>query len=111
MQSNISIFSQIQSSSHPNIDRTVKVNGIDFEEQFIANLIADHMKNPNNSQKPTITTAFEIYTKESPAAHQRKFQVDLNRNFNNFLTVFGDMLLEDLRHWHIVQYRDMDFPQ
>ncbi len=107
MQSNISIFSQIQSSSHPNIDRTVKVNGIDFEEQFIANLIADHMKNPNNSQKPTITTAFEIYTKESPAAHQRKFQVDLNRNFNNFLTVFGDMLLEDLRHWHIVQYRDI----
>ncbi len=32
MQSNISIFSQIQSSYHLNIDRTVKVNGIDFEE-------------------------------------------------------------------------------
>ena len=107
MQNNLSVLSQIQSTSYPNIDRTIKVNGVDFEERFIADLIADHMKNPNNTQKPTITTAFEIYKKESPAAKQRKFQIDLDRNFNIFLTIFGDMLLEELRHWHIVQHRDI----
>jgi integrase len=107
MQNNLSVFGQNQSPSYPNIDRTIKVNGVDFEERFIAELIADHMKYPHNSQKPTITTAFEIYKKESPAAKQRKFQIDLDRNFNIFLTIFGDMLLEDLRHQHIVQHRDI----
>jgi integrase len=107
MKNNLTSFSQIQPSDSNYIDRTVKINGIDFEEQFISKLIADHMKNPNNTQKLTITTAFEIYKKESPAAEQRKFQIDLNRNFNIFLTIFGDMLLEDLRHWHIVQHRDI----
>jgi integrase len=107
MNNNVSQFNQLQLSKSNFIDRVVQVNGVDFEEQFIAKLIADHLKNPNNIQKPTITTAFEIYKRESPAAHQRKFQIDLDRNFNIFLTVFGDMLLEDLRHWHIVQHRDI----
>ena len=107
MNNNISHLNQFQLAKSNYIDRVVQVNGVDFEEQFIAKLISDHLKNPNNTQKPTITTAFEIYKKESPAAHQRKFQIDLDRNFNIFLTVFGDMLLEDLRHWHIVQHRDI----
>jgi len=107
MNNNVSQFNQLQLSKSNFIDRVVQVNGVDFEEQFIAKLIADHLKNPNNIQKPTITTAFEIYKRESPAAHQRKFQIDLDRNFNIFLTAFGDMLLEDLRHWHIVQHRDI----
>ena len=84
MKNNLTPFSQIQPKNSNYIDRTVKINGIDFEEQFISKLIADHMKNPNNTQKPTITTAFEIYKKESPASAQRKFQIDLNRNFNIF---------------------------
>ena len=100
-------YNQIKRINENNIDRLIQINGVDFEEQFISKLIADHMKNPNNTQKPTITTAFEIYKKESPAAEQRKFQIDLNRNFNIFLNIFGDMLLEDLRHWHIVQHRDI----
>lgn len=107
MQNNLSVFCQILTPSYPNIDRTIKVNGVDFEERFIAELIADHMKYPHNLQNPTITTAFEIYKKESPAANQRKFQIDLYRNFNIFLTFFRDMPLEDLRHWHIVQHRDI----
>lgn len=107
MNNNIFQFNQLQLSKSNFIDRVIQVNGVDFEEQFIAKLIADHLKNPSNVQKPTITTAFEIYKRESPAAHQRKFQIDLDRNFNIFLTVFGDMLLEDLRHWHIVQHRDI----
>lgn len=111
MQNNLSVYSQIQSTPHSNIDRTIKVNGIDFEEQFIAKLIAKHMGDSNNSQKPTITTAYQIYSKESPAAHQKKFQIDTERYFQYFLEIFGDMALEDLKHWHIVQYRDIKLQQ
>ena len=55
-------YNQIKRINENNIDRLIQINGVDFEEQFISKLIADHMKNPNNTQKPTITTAFEIYS-------------------------------------------------
>lgn len=41
MKNNLTSFSQIQPSDSNYIDRTVKINGIDFEEQFISKLIAD----------------------------------------------------------------------
>jgi len=93
------------------IDRVVKINGIDFEEQFLADLIAKHMSNSSKGIRPTITTAYEIYSKESPAANQMKFQLDLARYYKYFTEVFGDLALDELRHWHIVQYRDIKLKQ
>ena len=94
-------------TSKQRIDRIVKVNGIDFEEQFLADLIAKHMSNSSKGIRPTITTAYEIYSKESPASNEIKFQLDLARYYQYFLEVFGDLPLDELRHWHIVQYRDI----
>ncbi len=98
-------------NSNSRIDRMVKVNGVDFEEQFLADLIAKHMSNTTQVVRPTVTTAYEIYSKESPAANQIKFQLDLARYYQYFVEVFGDMPLDELRHWHIVQYRDIKLKQ
>ena len=100
----------IKTSKH-HIDRIVRVNGIDFEEQFLADLIAKHMSNTSKGIRPTITTAYEIYSKESPASNEIKFQLDLARYYQYFLEVFGDLPLDELRHWHIVQYRDIKLAQ
>lgn len=98
-------------TSEQRIDRIVRVNGIDFEEQFLADLIAKHMSNTSKGIRPTITTAYEIYSKESPASNEIKFQLDLVRYYQYFLEVFGDLPLDELRHWHIVQYRDIKLAQ
>ena len=87
MQNKLSIHQQVRLPSHNDIDRTIKINGIDFEEKFIAKLIAKHMEKSNGLENPTITTAYEIYSKESPAAHQMKFQIDTRRYFNYFLEI------------------------
>ncbi len=99
------------SNTEQRIDRVVKVNGVDFEEQFIASLIAKHMSHSNDVARPTITTAHEIYLRESPAANQIKFQVDQERYYRYFLEIFGDMPLDELKHCHIVQYRDIKLAQ
>lgn len=96
-----------KTSNDNNIERVVNINGVAFEEKFIAKLIADHLQKPENRFKPTLTTALKIYLKESRAAHHAKFQLDTLRHFTEFVDIFGDMPLEDLRHWHIVQYRDL----
>lgn len=99
------------SNTKHRIDRVVKINGIDFEEQFIADLIAKHMSKTSKGIRPTITTAYEIYSKESPAANQMKFQLDLARAYKYFTEAFGDLPLDELKHWHIVQYRDIKLKQ
>jgi hypothetical protein len=43
----------IKTSKH-RIDRIVRVNGIDFEEQFLADLIAKHMSNTSKGIRPTL---------------------------------------------------------
>ena len=88
------------------LDRLVKINGVSFEEQFIAQLISEHMAKNLKESKPTLDTAFEIYIKESASSHRRKFRNDAYRHFNYFKDLFGNLPLEDLRHWHITKYRD-----
>lgn len=99
------------SNTKHHIDRVVKINGVDFAEQFIAELIAKHMSHSNDAVRPTITTAHEIYCRESPAANQMKFQVDQERYYRYFLEIFGDIPLDELKHFHIVQYRDIKLAQ
>jgi integrase len=92
--------------NEPQIERLVKVNGIPFEEQFVARVIAEHLA--KNAKQPIhrLSDAYNIYIKECPASANRRFVVDTTRNVNNFLNLFGDIELDKLKHWHITVFRD-----
>ena len=88
------------------VERLIQINGVSFEEQFIAKLIAEHLAKQRTNRLPTITDAFNIYIKESPSAHNWRFVATATRHFEWFRNLFGDLTLDELRHWHITQYRD-----
>ena len=54
-----------------------------------------------------MSTAFDIYMHENSSGRSRKFRNDATRYFQNFITLFGDLYLDELRHWHITRYRDI----
>ena len=88
------------------VRRQVNVKGVDFPEEFLAELIAKHLGSKEVIRKPTFATAFEIYMRESNALARRKFTENATRNFNYFQAQFGDLPLDELRHIHGTQFRD-----
>lgn len=97
---------QIITSDLVKVQRIVNINGIGFDEEFIARLIREHLAKQPMNRKATITDAFAIYIKENPSSKNMKFVAHATRNFNSFKTFFGDLTLDELKHWHITQYRD-----
>jgi integrase len=102
--------SNIQLTNHAPLDceiqSLVRVKGVSFDEAFISELISKHFKNQSLEYAPTFRTAFEIYMREHPHAHRRKFHYNSTRYFTYFIEQFGDLRLDELRHHHITQYRD-----
>lgn len=100
----------IQINANPLVDNgiqtLVRVKGVSFDEAFISDLISKHFKNQSLETSPTFKTAFEIYMREHPHAHRRKFHYNSTRYFTYFIELFGDLRLDELRHYHITQYRD-----
>ena len=88
------------------ITRRINVNGIDVDEDLIKELLIKHLQDFNSKQRPKLSDAFEIYMTENTSAHRRKFKLNANHYFNRFVAKFGDMYLDELRHWHITKYRD-----
>jgi integrase len=88
------------------VKRLIKINGVDFDEEFLARLVREHLAKQPMNRKPTLTDAFNIYIKENPSSTNMKFVAHATRNFNSFKSLFGDLTLDELRHWHITQYRD-----
>jgi integrase len=88
------------------VKKLVIVKGVTFEEDFVAELISKHFNEQALKGSPTITTAFEIYMREHPHSHRRKFFDNSTRYFKYFIDQFGDLRLDELRHHHITQYRD-----
>jgi integrase len=88
------------------VQRIIKVNGVDFDEEFIAKLIREHLAKQPMNRKPTITDAFNIYIKESPSASHWRFVKAATRHFKYFKDFWGDLELDQLKHWHMTQYRD-----
>ncbi|MFM8503264.1 MAG: hypothetical protein ACKOAJ_05685, partial [Actinomycetota bacterium] len=52
-------------------------------------------------------TAFNIYMQESGGSRRRKFAADARRHFEIFKTQFGDVHLDELKHYHAALYRDV----
>jgi integrase len=89
-----------------NIRRRISLHGIEFDEEFLTNLVAKHLKEQSQVARPTMQTAYEIYMAENHSSHRRKFQSNANLYFNYFVQLFGDLPLDELRHHHITKYRD-----
>lgn len=83
---------------------TVEINGVAFDKDYIAALLAKQTQ-PAESQA-TISTAFEIYMREHPNAHRRRFRATAELYYRYFVEMWGDIALDELRHRHITEYRD-----
>ena len=88
------------------LNRTINIHGISFEEEYLAKLVAEHLSKKQFGREPTITDAFKIYIQENPSSKRDRFVKTATRHFYSFRDLFGNLTLEELRHWHITQYRD-----
>ena len=53
----------------------VRLNGINFDEDFLSALVAKHLTKQRLKVRHRVSDAFEIYMRENPSAHRRKFQI------------------------------------
>lgn len=90
----------------PFVQRMINVNGVPFDEEFLGKLVATHFLAFPNGKRPTFSTAFEIYLAESKSSHRKRFRDDATRYFNYFCELYGDLPLDELKHWHMTTYRD-----
>lgn len=104
MTNNLKVITDIYIDTH--MTKRVATNCVEFDEDFLAELVAKHMSQRGRIQQPTLTTAFEIYMHEKSAASRKKFRDNATRDFNYFLAQFGDLTLQELRHSHATKYRD-----
>lgn len=88
------------------IERLINVNGMNFEEEFLAKVISEHLSKQKNGKLSTISDAFQIYMNESTSSHRPTFVKHANYHFRSFRDFFGDLTLDELKHWHITEYRD-----
>ncbi len=88
------------------VERLINVNGMNFEEEFLAKVVSEHLARQKDGRLPTITDAFSIYMNESASAHRPTFVKHATYHFRSFKEFFGDLTLDELKHWHITEYRD-----
>jgi hypothetical protein len=86
--------------------RKVRLHGIDFDEDFLSELVARHFRRQLWQTKPRFSDAYGIYMRENPSAHRRKFKTVGKQAYALFVAQFGDMPLDELRHVHITEFRD-----
>ena len=86
--------------------RKVRLHGIDFDKDFLSELVARHFRRQQWQAKPMFSDAFGIYMRENPSAHRRKFKTLAQQAYTLFVAQFGDMPLDELRHVHITEFRD-----
>ena len=84
----------------------IRLNGVNFDEDFLSALVAKHFTKQRWQVGHRISDAFEIYMRENPSSHRRKFQIVAHHAYRLFLSQLGDMALDELRHCHITQFRD-----
>jgi integrase len=91
------------------LTQRVKVKGIEFDEEFVAELISKYFIDRDQSNEPRLSDALQIYIAESTAGDGRKFRGDALNSFRKFVNLIGDLHLSELRHFHICQFRDYLF--
>lgn len=88
-------------------NKTINLRGIEVDEELISQLLVEHLQRRIDKPRPRISNAFEIYLRENHSAHRRKFRLNAHHYFKLFYEHFGDLTLDELRHSHITEYRDI----
>jgi hypothetical protein len=76
----------------------VRLHGINFEEDFLSELVARHFMRQQLQAKPTFSYAYDIYLYENPSANRRKFTTVAQQAYVLFVAQFCVMPLDELRH-------------
>lgn len=90
----------------PVLRRLVRVKGVEFDEDFLAEIIADYFNRKQAGADPLLSDAMAIYLYESDASDNRKFRGDVLHVFNRFSSLLGNLPLRDLRYVHACAFRD-----
>jgi integrase len=100
-------WSKSKPATRTELDRdTVMINGVPFSKEFLAELIAEKIEHPTKAPS-RVSTALSLYLREHPNAHRKRFKATAELYCRYFISSMGDLLLEDLKHHHITQYRDL----
>ena len=84
----------------------VRLHGIDFDEDFLSELVARHFRRQHWQAKPLFSDTSDIYMRVNPSAHLRKFKTLVQQAYALIVIQFGDMPLDELRRAHITEFRD-----
>ena len=76
----------------------VRLHGIDFDEDFLSELVARYLRRQQEQAKPTFSDAYDIYMRENPSAHRRKFKAVALQAHALFVGQFGDLPLAEIVH-------------
>ena len=88
-------------------NQRIYIDGIQIDRELIVQLLAKHLgSNLTQAKRYKFSDAFEIYMRERSVSNRKRFTSTATRNFNAFITQFGDLHLDELRHFHATQYRD-----
>jgi integrase len=83
------------------------INGIQIDKELLTQLLAKHLGlNSTQAIRHKFSQAFEIYLRERSTNNRKRFTNTATRSFNNFVSQFGDLYLDEIKHLHGIQYRD-----
>ena len=77
-------FEIVQASPEAVLRRLVRVRGVDFDEDFLAELIGNYFIRKETHAEPKLSDAVAIYLHESDAGDGRKFKGDVLHVFRRF---------------------------
>jgi len=72
----------------------------------LSELVARHFRRQHWQAKPKFSDAYGIYMRENPSAHRLKFKAMALQAYPLFVTQFGDIPLDELRHIYITEFKD-----
>jgi hypothetical protein len=81
----------------------VRLHGIDFDDEFFSELVAQHFRRQQWQAKPMFSDAYVIHLRENPSAHRRKLKTVAQQAYALCVAHFGDMPLDNLSHAHITE--------
>ena len=70
----------------------IRLHGIDFDEDFLSELVARYFRGQQWQAKPMFSDAYGIYIRENPSANRRKFKKVAQQTYALYVAQFGDLL-------------------
>lgn len=82
------------------------VRGVEFDEDFLAELVTAYLRDVGYEKLPTITETFDFFIAEHPSSHLKEFRRSMFHYYAKFCSHVGDIPLHRLKRVHATRYRD-----